>query len=43
MAHSTETKDNGSTLTSQEIAVLINLLKHPKIKDLAKEMEKKDK
>ena len=41
MAHSTETKDNGISLTSQEITILINLLKHPKIKDLAKEIKEK--
>lgn len=30
---------SGVSLTNEEIKILLNILKHPKIKDLAKEIE----
>ena len=42
MSHQTQ-EIGGMGLTSKELQILINLLKHPKIKDMAKEVEDKDK
>lgn len=42
MAHDTQTKDS-IPLTSEEIRAIINLLKHPKIKAFAKEVEESEK
>ena len=42
MAHGTDTKDTAQ-LTSDEMKVLLKLLKHPKIKQMADEVKEDEK